>query len=686
MSSDPHQPREQPPADARITDPPPRVGSRGSWRAWGVRLVLGVILLVAVFAIGTWYGRSRAEHDQPAGAATQPAEAGADILYWSCSMHPQIKLPKEGQCPICFMDLTPVRAGGGDDPGAAKLTLSARARELARIETAPVERREVTQQVRMVGRITADETRITQVSSYIPGRIERLFVNYTGILVRKGDHLAEIYSPDLLVAQREYLLALDMLEQARQRQGSEAAVQSATALLDASRRKLELWGISKDVLETLARERQPSDHIRIDSPLEGWVLERQGYQGMYVETGTRLFTLADLRLVWVLLDAYEMDIGLVRLGQQVQFETEAYPGQMFQGTVSYIDPVLNPGTRTVRVRVNVENPEMKLRPEMFVRAELNVPIGEGGQVVHTALAGKWLCYMHPEVVKDGPGTCDVCGMDLVTAESLGVVSTPEGTAKPLVIPQSAVLLTGTRAVVYVEHAGGEGVTYEGRTVQLGRRAGGYYVVLDGLKEGERVATRGALLIDSAMQIQARPSMMQPPESETQPAEQPLQIVSHYVEGAMYHQHVRPVIDAYLELTRVLAAGDAEASTTALNRLRAAFQGAEPHGLEGAAAEVFRQQMDALKASLPAEGADIETIRTKLPGMTRALETYLRTFGHNREAPVAKVFCPMAFNDKGAAWLQAEADRVANAYFAKKMLRCGDFVATIAKDGSEQKPE
>src|SRR5690606_19722660 len=139
------------------------------------------------------------------------------------------------------------------------------------------------------------------------------------------------------------------------------------------------------------------------------------------ETGTRIFTLADLRSVWVLLDAYELDIGYIHLAQPVQFETEAYPGEIFEGTVAYIDPVLRPETRTVKVRVNVQNPDLKLRPEMFVRARLKARLDERGAVINTALAGKWICYMHPEVVKDGPGTCDLCGMDLVEADSLRYV-------------------------------------------------------------------------------------------------------------------------------------------------------------------------------------------------------------------------------------------------------------------------
>ncbi len=709
MSSDPREPRaaEAPVSSApgeRVTDPapPPPAATRippplpptaasvlpsdeHSWKAWAVRLVLLVLLVLAVYQAGTWVGRARAGREAARGAASAPAQADAAPTMWTCSMHPQIQQPRPGQCPLCFMDLIPVAAGGGDAT-APVLTLSPRARTLAGVETTEVKLRELTRDVRMVGKIAADETRITYVSSYVPGRLDRLYVNYTGILVRKGDHLAEIYSPDLLVAQREYLLALDAVDTAKRQGGqNSAALQSANAMVEAARRRFELWGISDNVLEKLTAEGKPSEHIRIDSPLEGWVLERQGYQGMYVETGTRIFTLADLRVVWVMLDAYELDLGSIRLGQEVEFEAEALPGRVFAGKVGYLDPVLRSETRTVKVRVNVDNADLSLRPEMFVRARLKVRIGEGGQVVDNALTGKWMCYMHPEVVKDAPGACDVCGMDLVKAESIGHGGSGDISPEALSVPVTAVLLTGPRAVVYVEEKDGDEIRYEGREVRLGPRAGEFYTVIEGLEAGERVATRGALMIDSALQIQARPSMMQaragPGESqpaESEPAEPAASRPSHYVAKAMYHQHAAPVIDAYLALTKALAGDDAAGSAAAVEKVREALKGAEPHGLEGAGAEAFRERMTKIGESLPPAKSAIAAIRNGLPALTRAMEDYLREFGHNK-SELAKAFCPMAFNDRGAFWFQPDAD-ILNPYFGAEMLHCGVVKAWIGADG------
>jgi Cu(I)/Ag(I) efflux system membrane fusion protein len=235
------------------------------------------------------------------------------------------------------------------------------------------------------------------------------------------------------------------------------------------------------------------------------------FEGMYVETGMKLFTVADLSRVWVRLDAYESDLVWLRYGQPVEFQVEAYPGEPFRGTIVFIDPVLDPMTRTVKVRVDAANRDGRLKPEMFVRAVVRATTTDGGKVLQPDFAGKWISPMHPEIVKDGPGTCDICGMPLVTAGELGYAGADASAANaPLVIPASAPLITGERAVVYVAVPGREGA-FEGREIVLGPRAGDAYLVRDGLKEGDLVVANGAFKIDSSLQIQGKASMMQPVE-------------------------------------------------------------------------------------------------------------------------------------------------------------------------------
>jgi Cu(I)/Ag(I) efflux system membrane fusion protein len=237
---------------------------------------------------------------------------------------------------------------------------------------------------------------------------------------------------------------------------------------------------------------------------------------MYVETGSRIYTIADLLHLWARLEAYESDMAWIHLGQEVEFATDAHPGALFKGRISFIGPVVDPKTRTVRLRVNLSNSDLRLKPGMLVRAVVKGQFAGAGRVFDPYLAGKWISPMHPEVVKDGPGECDICGMPLVPAEELGYVSTPSGGEAPLVIPATAPLITGKRPVVYVEDPTADRPTYEGREVTLGPKAGTEYIVNEGLREGERVVVEGNFKIDSALQIQAKPSMMSPPGTAQQP--------------------------------------------------------------------------------------------------------------------------------------------------------------------------
>jgi Cu(I)/Ag(I) efflux system membrane fusion protein len=337
-------------------------------------------------------------------------------------------------------------------------------------------------------------------------------VDFTGITVSKGDHMVYLYSPQLLSAQAELLQTVKAAENAKA--ASELIRTSTAATLDAVKEKLRLLGLTREQIADIEKTGKVVDHLTIYAPVGGVVIQKNATEQMYVETGTKIYTIADLSQLWVKLDAYESDMVWVRYGQDVEFETEAYPGEVFKGRISFIDPVLDPKTRTVKLRVNVQNRDGKLKPEMFVRALVRPRVAEAGRVMDAAMAGKWICPMHPDIVKDVSGTCDICEMDLVTTESLGYVKVDATGRAPLVIPASAALITGKRAVVYVRVPGVEKPTYEGREIVLGPRAGDYYIVNSGLSEGEIVVTKGNFKIDSAMQIQAKPSMMNPRVEKT----------------------------------------------------------------------------------------------------------------------------------------------------------------------------
>ncbi|OHB61135.1 MAG: hypothetical protein A2Y12_20100 [Planctomycetes bacterium GWF2_42_9] len=431
--------------------------------------------------------------------------------WWTCSMHPQIRQPKMGKCPICFMDLIPAEQETISASTNA-ITFTEEALKLMEVETSLVERKYVEAQIKMVGKIDYDEARVKYISSWVPGRIDRLYVDFTGIEVTKGDHMVYLYSPNLISAQAELLQSVAAKNDLKS-ESSDFLTSSIESTLKAAREKLRLLGLTTQQIEEVEKTGKPTDHITIYAPIGGIVIEKNINQGAYVETGTKIYTIADLSEVWVKLDAYESDLIWLRYGQKVEFTTEAFPAESFEGVISFISPVLDPQTRTIKLRVNVKNTDGKLKPGMFVHAIVKTNVAASGNVMDANMANKWICPMHPSVVKDSFNQCDICGMDLVKTETLGYVSEKKHEHIPLVIPASAPLITGKRAVVYVRLPDPNKPTFEGREVVLGPRAGNYYIVQKGLNEGEIVVTNGNFKIDSALQIQAKPSMMSPKGEE-----------------------------------------------------------------------------------------------------------------------------------------------------------------------------
>jgi membrane fusion protein, copper/silver efflux system len=480
----------------------------GLKRRWGV-LFIG-LLGIGIGVVLHW-GLSPAPSGvtEPVAAAAQ-TEPSNQVAYWTCSMHPQIHMPKPGLCPICGMKLIPVyKEAQSETAGMREFRTSRAAEALMNIETSPVERKFVTAEIRMVGKVAYDETKVAYITAWVPGRLDRLYVDYTGVPVIKGDHMVYMYSPELLSAQEELIQAIKAVQNIAASKSD--VLRDVTAkTVDAAREKLRLLGLTAEQVSEVEKRGITSDHLTIYAPISGIVVHKNALEGMYVNTGTRIYTVADLSHVWVKLDAYESDLSWLRYGQEVEFTTVSLPGELFRGTISFIDPILDPVTRTVKVRVDVPNPRGELKPEMFVKAVAKANVAAGGKVMDPRLAGKWICPMHPSVIKDEPGKCDICGMPLVRTESLGYVSAePNESDEPLVIPASAALVTGTRAIVYLQVPDANKPTFEGREIVLGPRAGDYYIVRHGLQVGQRVVTRGNFKIDSALQIEAKPSMMTP---------------------------------------------------------------------------------------------------------------------------------------------------------------------------------
>ena len=327
-------------------------------------------------------------------------------------MHPQIRRDGPGKCPICGMDLVPVKKSAG---GVRTVSISSDAMKMMNIQTVPVTHRYVTAEVRMVGKIDYDETRLAHVTAWVSGRLDRLFVDFTGVQVNKGDHMVSIYSEELYTAQEELISAT----QSKAERPSSRFIEPID-LAESAREKLRLLGITEKQIQEIEERGKPDDHVTIYSPVGGIVVQKLRQEGDRVRTGDRIYTVADLTHLWVQMDAYESDLMWLRYGQRVEFTTEAYPGEVFHGKVAFINPVLNEMTRTVKVRVNVSNEDGRLKPEMFVRAVVSSSVASGGRVLDASLAGKWISPMHPEIVKDEPGNCDICGMPLVRSRNIGL--------------------------------------------------------------------------------------------------------------------------------------------------------------------------------------------------------------------------------------------------------------------------
>jgi len=363
---------------------------------------------------------------------------------WTCSMHPQIRLSEPGKCPICGMDLIPLvqKTESFIDPDA--VYLSKEAAQLANVQTSVVTKQKPVKEVRLYGKVVADERLLQSQVAHIPGRIERLTVNFTGETVVKGQVLARIYSPELIIAQQE------LLEAAKTKK-------SQQAIYDAAREKLRQWKLTDAQIAVIEESGTEQSTLDVVSNTSGIVTARRVNTGDYISQGTVLFEIADLSKVWVMFDAYESDLQFLKKGENILFTLQALPGVEFNGSIAFIDPVIDPVTRVAKVRVETGNQSGKIKPEMFATG-----------IVFSSL----------EEYKDN-----------------------------LIIPVSAVLWTGKRSIVYVKQPGSDEPVFKMREIELGPMLANGYVVVNGLSEGEEIVTSGTFSVDAASQLEGKPSMM-----------------------------------------------------------------------------------------------------------------------------------------------------------------------------------
>ncbi|OGV58913.1 MAG: hypothetical protein A2X45_05400 [Lentisphaerae bacterium GWF2_50_93] len=614
-----------------------------------MNLILSAFIVLSAFALG-YLMRGPAMRPE-AGSGVAESAVVSKPADMTCSMHPQIRQPKPGKCPLCGMDLISAGSDSGDSCGPRELKLSEAAEKLADIETAPVERKFVPAEIRMLGKIAYNEDTLCYVNARFSGRIDKLFVKSAGIPVKKGERIAEVYSSELLVIQQELLQAKRFLE-------SKPDDVTAISFFNSIREKNLISGFTEDQINEIIRKGKGTGADRmsgtspvfgvlltITSPISGVVVGKGAVTGKFFEKGEILFTIADLSRVWINVEAYEADLPWLKYGQEVEFTSDACPGRKFNGRVSLIQPILDETTRTVKVRLSAENKEGRLKPGMFVHAIVRAKIAEDGKVVDSSLAGKWISPMHPEIIRDAPGKCDICGVDLVTAESLGLAGEKEKTAvPPLVIPASAALLTGKRAVVYVSLPGRKGA-YECREIVLGPRAGDFFIVESGLKEGEKVVKSGSFKIDSSLQILAKTSMM---KTYAGAAPEPMTEIPAAKDGQAPSDEI---LDTYIEVQKALFA----------ENMAIVLKNAP--------------KLDAKYSANLAASKDIREARKSFAQISKLLYGELACSENNLKKPLYKIFCPKVFEGRGAYWIQ-DSEKVQNPYFGPAMPDSGEVKETI----------
>lgn len=409
-----------------------------------VSLTVGLLLGWILFGGSSGTGQHHEGHNHA-------AESGQETI-WTCAMHPQIRQNKPGKCPICGMDLTPLAETDFTVDNNFTYQMTAAAMALANVETSIVQTAtEAAKEIVLTGKIETDERRIYEIPAHFHGRLEKLYVNFTGVYVSRGEILASVYSPDLVTAQRELLEALPYKE-------------TNPALYNAARNKLKNWKIAETEIENIENSGEVKTELPIRAHHAGVVRKRNVAVGDHVSLGDILFEVVDLSHLWVMLDAYEQHLPWIELGDKVNFRVASLPSESFEAKVTFIDPFIDPQTRVAKIRAEVSNRDKKLKPEMFVRATVKA-------------------------------------------------SSAEEKSDALLVPQSSILWTGKRSLVYVRKREYDKPTFEYREVKLGPLSGDYFVVEEGLYEGEEVVTNGTFSIDAAAQLSGKASMMNPEGGE-----------------------------------------------------------------------------------------------------------------------------------------------------------------------------
>lgn len=591
--------------------------------------IRGTLLVLAGLLLG-WLIFHRS-HDEKTAQGQKVQETNNTI--WTCAMHPQIKMDHPGNCPICGMQLIPlVQNTAVVNPDA--IVMTEEGIKLADIQTSIVSRKKPVKEIRLYGKIQADERLIQTQPAHVPGRIEKLLVNYTGEEVQQGQTIAQIYSPEMVTAQEELLEALKMKEM-------------QPRILEAAREKLHQWKFTDSQIAAIEKSGTTKSVFDVYAAVSGIVITRRVNAGDYVSQGAPLFEIADLSHVWALFDVYESDLPWIRKGDRMSFTLQSQPGKEFYGAISFIDPVINPQTRVAQVRLEIPNPGNTLKPEMFATGMVNAQLASSGN--------------------------------------------------KLVIPQSSVLWTGTRSVVYVKIPEAKEPSFVMREINLGPALSNSYVVLDGLMEGDEIVTNGTFFVDASAQLSGKPSMMNPEGGKTStmpgmimPGEPKSkndirtgntghntseQVINTDVNMDFVMQ-LNSLYDQYIVLKNAFVQSDAEKVKSSAHKIQQFLTKAD---IKMLTSDSYAKWMD-LSGKLNDQikhiesSGEIEEQRKTFSGLSDQFYQILKTFGLMGKT-VYYQFCPMMNNGTGAYWL-SETNDIRNPYYGEEMLTCGETKETL----------
>ncbi|WP_432671520.1 efflux RND transporter periplasmic adaptor subunit [Flavobacterium sp. SM2513] len=584
------------------------------------KIVALITLLIGVLLGALLFGGGNTKEE------VQQTEVASKVEVWTCSMHPQIRQPEPGDCPICGMDLIPL-ASDNDAADPDAISMSESAMIIAGISTYKVGNSDGVKDISLNGKIEVNEKTVYSQSSHIPGRIEKIQVTFVGEYVKKGQVVAYVYSPELASSQQELIEAYSVKDIQPQ-------------LLESVKTKLRNWKVSDATINKIISTGKTQDRFPIYADVSGYVIKKNVELGDYLQKGQTLYEVADLSNVWVLFEIYESDLTWIKKGDKVNYTIASFPGENFSGTIAFIDPFINAVTRIAKARVEVANKGLKFKPEMFVSGTVKTKIDRKESTIS--------------------------------------------------VPKTAVMWTGKRSIVYIKNESEKGISFKLREVTLGPLLRNEYIIEQGLEIGEEIVANGTFNVDAAAQLAGKPSMMNLEggkantghnhgEESTMSMSDDKKVILKADKTTISSEakkDLQPLYKNYFDYKDALTKDDFNSAKKALLEFEKSFNKINMSVFKGESHIVWMSyQTELKKQTLHATHIkNIQEIRMSFEPISNVMIAMTKAFHPLNESAYVQ-FCPMANSDKGANWLSKE-NKVVNPYFGASMLKCGEVKETI----------